>query len=365
MGIETIQQHMECLLKEMVDQGKERGAQLAVYYRGELIVNAWAGVADIHTGRAVARDTLFPVFSVTKGIAATVIHLLAERHKLDYDMKISEVWPEFRANSKDGCTIRHVLNHTSGIPQMPAGLDAGALTDWSKMTDEISKLAPLWPPGEHMEYHAITFGWIIGEFARRVEGRTFAEIVQEDICRPLGITDLYVGIPETVEPRVAVLEEPEVDCLNVDLNETSPIPSWIWPLSEWMNGSEARRACVPASNGIMSAHAIARHYAALIPGGVDGVELLPPARVKMATEQFRLKDGTNTGRSLGYHNGAVDPVLGSRPTVFGHGGYGGSIGFADPDNALAVGYTHNLLLNNASAREAIIGQLKSKLDILD
>lgn len=360
--MKNIQQHIQKVMDHAVDMGWERGLQLAVYHHGELIVDAWSGIADHLTGRAVEGTTLFPVFSTTKGIVATLIHMLAECNKLNYDMSICEIWPEFAANGKANCTIRHALNHTSGIPHMPEGLEFADVDDWDLMCAEVAKLTPQWPPGEHMEYHAITFGYILGEVARRVDGRPFPQIMQEDICQPLGITDMFVGIPDEVEPRVAILEEPEFDLSNVVTSGLQAIPAWLWPLHEWMNRSDARRACVPASNGIMTAKAIARHYAALLPGGVDGIELLPQSRIKRATAPLITKDGITHTMSMGYNTGSADSIMGNSSSSFGHGGYGGSIAFADPENHLAVGLANNLY-SPKSAIYSIIAELKRSLNI--
>ncbi|MDF2921300.1 MAG: class beta-lactamase-related serine hydrolase [Paenibacillaceae bacterium] len=368
--MKNIEHHMQRFLERLVDQGKERGVQLSVYYRGELIVDACAGTADSRDGKPVAATTLFPVFSVTKGLVATVVHLLAEEGRLNYDRRICEIWPEFGANGKERVTIRHALTHTMGIPGMPDGTSLMDAADWSRMCSAVARMTPDWVPGERMEYHARTFGWVLGEVIRRIAGRPFPQVMREKICLPLGIEeDMYAGIPDEAEPRIAILEEPgreesAADSLPAPVPEArllSPEPRSI-PLFAWMNTPEARRACVPSTNGIMTAQAIARHYAALLPGGVDGIELLPPSRVATATVPLQLQDGVPVNMSLGYRLGASESPMGSRPSVFGHGGYGGSIAFADRDCQLAVGLVHNRLSDNGATKE-IIHELKRKLDI--
>lgn len=235
-----IQQSLQTLLEQKVEDGSERSVQLAIYYRGELIVDAYAGIADQERGTPVDGDTLFPVFSTTKGVAATIIHLIAERGQLDYDMKICEIWPEFSVNGKAESTIGHALYHTTGIPHMPEGIGFADVCDWDKMCEEIARLTPQWPPGEHLEYHAITYGWILGEIARRVDGRAFSQILKEDICDLLGIKDMYVGISDEVEDRVAVLEEPNFVASGVTGGLQS-VPAWICPLHEWMNEYALRK----------------------------------------------------------------------------------------------------------------------------
>ncbi len=360
--MKNVQREIQKRLDESVKEGKERGIQVAVYFKGELLVDAWAGTADAEKGKPVDGDTLFPVFSTTKGIAATVIHILAGQGKLDYEAKVADYWPEFGVNGKEGITLRQVLNHTAGLQNMPLGVSGEDLLDWDKMCKAIAKLRPVYEPGTKMEYHAITFSWLVGEVARRVDGRAFSKIMEDEICRPLKIKDMYVGITAKAESRVAILEEPAFNRDMLKVLEPHPIPAWICPLHAWMNKPDGRRSCVPASSGIMSARAIARHYAALLPGGVDGIELLAPERVKEAARRQKLKDNTIINRGLGYSLGERKSTMGDRHSAFGHGGYGGSIGFADPKYKFAVGLTKNLFSNN-SVHHGIICEIRRLLDI--
>src|SRR5262249_30235725 len=152
------------------------------------------GLADSATGRKVDGDTLFVVFSCTKGITATVIHQLAERGLLDYDAPVAGYWPEFARNGKGGITVRQLLTHAAGVPQIPESLTPDNMSDWERVCRAVADLTPLWEPGTKIGYHAVTYGWILGEVARRADGRPFGQIVQEEICRPLGIDSLFVGI---------------------------------------------------------------------------------------------------------------------------------------------------------------------------
>src|SRR5579871_3955001 len=179
-----IQARVQAALDDLVASGVEAGLQVAAYLGEELIVDAWAGVADSSTGRLVDGDTLFTVFSTTKGITATVIHLLADRQLLDYDQPVAAYWPEFAAHGKQRITLRHVLTHTAGVPHMPAGAGPAEICDWAWVCREIAALTPLWEPGTRAGYHALTYGWILGEVARRVDGRTIARIVQDEIAAP-------------------------------------------------------------------------------------------------------------------------------------------------------------------------------------
>jgi CubicO group peptidase (beta-lactamase class C family) len=350
---------VQALLDELVSDGQELGLQAVAYLNGELVIDAAAGVADRATGRPVDGDTLFTVFSTTKGITATCIHLLAERGKLDYDDPIARYWPEFAAHGKDRVTVRDALTHRAGVPQMPADVTPAALGDWDRMCAAIAAQPPLWEPSTQTGYHAYTFGWILGEVLRRIDGRPIAAFVQDEICAPLGVRDIYFGIPGAVEGRVATLEnapppegapQPPADALIF-----RAIPPAVGTTGAVFNRPDVRRAVIPAGGGIMSARAVARHYAALI-GEVDGVRLLPPERVAIATAlQTDAQDlvlGLPTRKGLGYFLGGPRSPMSERLTSFGHPGAGGSIGFADPEYGLAVGFTKNMLRTSLDPTQA-------------
>jgi CubicO group peptidase (beta-lactamase class C family) len=338
---------IQALLDDLVASGEERGLQVAVYHRGDLVVDAWAGMADAATDTSVTPDTLFTVYSVSKGITATAIHILAEQGKLAYDDPIAKHWPEFATSGKAGTLVRHALSHLAGVPQLPPGTTGDDVLDWSAMCDRIAALTPLWPPGETLCYHALTYGWILGGLAERADGRPFARIVEEEIAQPLNLNGLYFGVPACELDRVATLEELPV------LRDAEPgaIPDVAPPGSisdAQMNRPEIRQACLPAYGLCTTARSLARVYASLIGDGVDQVRLLPSDRVRRATtlevDGLDASDGSPSRFALGYGLGGPDSSMGPRPSAFGHGGYGGAYGYADPDFGLAVGLTKNRLV---------------------
>jgi CubicO group peptidase (beta-lactamase class C family) len=344
---ERANQRMRGVLEQMVASGAELGLQLAVYRDGKLVVDTWAGVADRRSGRVVDGDSLFTVFSTGKGIVATCIHMLAERGKLEYDAPIARYWPEFAQNGKGTTTVRDALTHRVGVPLMPPNATPADLCDWDRICAYLAAEAPVWTPGTQSGYHAYTYGWLLGEILRRVDGRPIARFVAEELCQPIGAPDFYFGIPDAVEPRVATLE------WVIDPPEVVPEPGSLaerqipFGSLDWFNRPDVRRASIPGAGGITSARWLARKYAALI-GPIDGVRLLSQSQLEVATTlQYEGVDAINqtaARRALGYTLGGLPHApTGTRTTAFGHLGAGGSLGYADPERGLAVGFTKTLL----------------------
>ncbi len=218
------QGRIQAVLEQLVSEGREVGLQVAAYLDGELVVDAWAGAADRATGHDVDGDSLFPLHSCGKGVTATAIHLLADRGLFEYDMPVATVWPEFACHGKQRVTLRQVLNHSAGVPHLPADTTPGDLCDWDRMCAVIAESAPLWEAGTRVGYHALTYGYILGEAVRRADGRTVDQVVRDEITGPLGIADsLIYGIAESMAPRVAVVVDDAPE------NPTCPELRRRWP----------------------------------------------------------------------------------------------------------------------------------------
>ncbi|HEX8032209.1 MAG TPA: serine hydrolase domain-containing protein [Ktedonobacterales bacterium] len=345
------QAKVQTLLDDLTRRDRETGMQVAAYLGGKLVIDAWSGVANPQAHQPVAADTLFLAFSCAKGITATVIHQLVEAGKLDYDTPVAHYWPAFAANGKETVTVRHVLAHQEGIPQMPRRITIEELCDWDAMVHMVEGLKPIWRPGTKTGYHGFTYGVILGELAQRVDPRPFARIVQDDICRPLGIDDLTLGVSDAVASRVALIGGQRAPFLLLPpcFLVKQSIPSGVEPGPKW-NSPAIRHAVLPAGNLFTTARSLARHYAALIGDGVDGVRLLPPERVRIATALAtdgpdQIFFGARIPKALGYwlggdENGS-DNAFGTRCNTFGHTGSGSMIGFADPEYQFAFALVKN------------------------
>lgn len=361
-----IQAKVQDLLNRVVAEGRETGVQVAAYHRGRFVVDAWAGVANRETGQRVDAHTLFPVFSTTKGLAATIAHRLAERGFFSYEDPVTKYWPAFGQVGKDSITVRHALSHSSGMPHMNADISLEVLHDWDAACASYATMAPLYPAGSKIEYHAVTFSWIVGEVLCRAAKKSIGELFAREICTPLGLRDSFVGLPAEEDARVAILYSEPTQPFSANAQGAYTIPHCMYPLHEWMNSLGARRCCLPSSNGIANARDIAKHYAALLPGGVDGVALLAPETLRAATtlqNSMGVPEDKLPGRfGLGYQVGGKDGMLGKRASAFGHGGYGGSIGLADPETGFALGLTKNYY-GKSPAHGEIVSAVREALGI--
>ncbi|MDX3457142.1 serine hydrolase [Streptomyces sp. ME02-8801-2C] len=330
----------------------EKGIAVAAYHRGELIVDAVAGVADTEKGTPADERTLFPVFSVTKGVTATAVHLQAERGLIDLQAPIAHYWPEFGANGKDTVTVEQALSHRAGIPQMPDGVTPDLMADWDWMTRRIGQFTPIHEPGTANAYHVLVWGWVLGEVVRRTDParRPFDRFVAEEICAPLGVTDFHLGVPDADLPRVATLYGGN-DFSIVDEHNISPRA--VFPGSEVHNQRTVLQTVDPGAGAVATARAVARIFAMLAEGGeLDGVRLLSRERVATFTRPRAGADdpdkvltipvwfGAN-GFWLGGEEGASDPLVGDHRDVVYSPGAGGSLAWADLRDRLAVAICHN------------------------
>ncbi len=191
------------LLEELRAEGSEDGVQVCCYLDGVPVIDVWAGLADRETARMVDGDSVFTIFSATKGVSGTCMHILADRGMLDYDRPLQEIWPGFGAHGKETATIRHAMLHQIGIPYLPDGVTPDQLCDWEYMCRAFAEMTPLWAPGSRTGYHSLNYNYFAGQIVKGIDGRTIRDFLQDEICRPLGIDGLFLGIPDDVEARVA------------------------------------------------------------------------------------------------------------------------------------------------------------------
>jgi CubicO group peptidase (beta-lactamase class C family) len=355
--------------KNLAERG-EVGASVCVMLDGEPVVDLWGGVADRGRGRAWERDTVSVVFSTTKGVTSLCAHMLLDRGKLDLAAPVSAYWPGYARRGKENTTVGMVLSHRAGVPLIASRLAEGAFLDWDGMIATIEAEEPFWEPGTRHGYHAITYGWLAGELVRRASGQSLGTFVRDEIAGPLGL-DLWLGLPEEIEPRVAPMaysaQQPgDVQSRLVVVATTqpdSPQALMLGNTGNYMfgveNGYDSRAghaAELGATGAVTNARALAGMYAPLACGGTaNGVTLVGPGQLpRMATTVSAGPDPmllANSRFTYGFvpsidnrHDpaGARDSMILSAD-AFGHPGLGGGVGFASPANRMSFGYTMNAM----------------------
>ena len=332
------------------DTRSEVGAALCVYVNGHPVVDLWGGLADKTSGRRWEPDTVVLVYSSTKGVTSVCANLLIERGAIDPAAPVAQYWPEFAAAGKGAITVAQLMSHQAGLPLVEGDFALAETLAWDPMVRALAAQEPIWVPGTRHGYHMRTFGWLVGEVVRRVDGRTVGAFWREEIADPLGL-DFWIGLPEAVEPRVARLVLPERD-LGALLEKYAgesllarvfSNPAGLFGYNEMWNTRPLHAAELPSSNGVGDARSLARMYASCI-GDVDGVRTLRPETVAAATaEQACGPDEvlmTETCFGLGFMLGTSFGAA-NRASAFGHAGAGGSLAFADPEAGIGFGYVMN------------------------
>ncbi len=332
------------------------GAAAAVYHRGEKVVDIWSGTRDRERRLPWLQDTVSMSFSTTKGVVATAAHRLADRGELDVDAPVAEYWPEFKAAGKEDVRVANLLDHSAGLHMLRGVVpDAATLLDWDATTSALAATAPAYPPGTRHGYHAVTYGYLVGEVLRRITGLSVHDVIQREIATPLDLDGLSIGAPGEMRDRLATL-------LTVwpDADRAQKVVGWLdragigrHSLDAFMvdgfdtviEDESIYDAEMPAANGCFTARSLARMYSVLAAGGVDeqGRTFISPETLARAT---RVR---TTARDvvihfpmrwrLGYHMAATG--RGVLPRGFGHFGLGGSGAWADPDLGLSVAMTCN------------------------
>ena len=358
------------VLRRQIPAAKERtepgGAALCVWHRGEPVVDCWGGTRD-EAGTPWASDTVSLSYSTTKGVTATLLHVLAERGLVDYEAPVREYWPEFAAGGKSEISVAQLLCHEAGLYHIRHMIDdARAMLDWETMVHALEAAEPRHTPGTAHGYHAFTFGWLIGEIVQRVTGKRFAEVLARELAAPLELDGLFIGLPADQLHRrarqipVRRRRERPADVLYeragwlsrgmrlaripYDPQEaaTALMPSGIEHVD--FNDDAFASASVPAANGMFTARALGKLYAMLAAGGeLEGVRLLSEDRVELLQEPRNRGIGRVIPYAmrwrLGYHR--VNTIRARVARGMGHSGYGGSGGWADPDRELAVALVLN------------------------
>ncbi|OBY92918.1 EstA family serine hydrolase [Pseudomonas sp. AU11447] len=340
----------------LFEDPQERGAALCVQVGGETVVDLWAGSAGKEPGQDWQADTLLNLFSCTKTFAAVAALQLVGEGRLDLDAPVARYWPEFEQAGKQGITVRQLLCHRAGLPAIREPLAPEALYDWDTMTAALAGETPWWTPGAEHGYAPITYGWLIGEVIRRVDGREPGAAIVERTAKPLGL-DFHIGLDDAEFHRVAhiargkgnlgdaaaqrLLRTMMTDAAALSTRAFTNPPSVLTST----NKPEWRRMSQPAANGHGNARSLAGFYDGLLQGKLlDEALLAELTREHAVGEDRTLLTCTRFGLGCMLDQPNVaNATYGLGPQAFGHPGAGGSIGFADPERELAFGFVVNTL----------------------
>ncbi|HEY8985004.1 MAG TPA: serine hydrolase domain-containing protein [Streptomyces sp.] len=324
-------------------------------YEGQLC--AWADgrrVVDLWAGEGASADSLFGVFSSTKGAAHLVVALLVQDGTLELDRRVTYYWPEFGAEGKGQLTLRDLITHRAGVVGLDAGFSEAELADDRLMAERLADQRPFWRPGTAFGYHALVIGALTGEVVRRATGRSLQEVFEDRVRAPYGL-DFFLGLPQALEPRFRSVQpmlptpeqQAELDSAphdphslaSVAFNTHVPEPG---DLVSYAN-SRAVRAKGPASaGGVASARGLAGMYAAVISEVDERPPLLKPDTIaevgQIHSTGYDLVARTHHSFGLGFQATADShyPFLGAG--TFGHSGAAGSQAFADPRAGFTYGY---------------------------
>ena len=353
------------IFEQNLASGMDLGAAVCFTLDGETVVDLWGGYVDLERTLEWQPDTIVSTASTTKGMTSICAHQLVEQGRLDLDAPVALYWPEFAAGGKERLRVRWLLSHQAGLPAVSKPLPEGALFDWDVMTSALADQKPWWEPGTKHGYHALTFGYLVGELIRRVSGKRVGTYFREHVAGPLE-ADFHIGLSPDEEARVSdihgspipgpdelpqfLMEGPFGDFLR-EMEDPSTMTGAAFRNpkleADAMNSHAWRAAEIPAGNGHGTARALARIYGALARGGeVDGFRILEKETIERAIEeQANGPDAVLGGLPMRFGLGFMlrqDLIpLSPNPRAFGHPGAGGSIGMADPDAKVGFGYVLN------------------------
>ncbi len=365
-------------LSKAIKSGFDTGAAVAIEYQGEMVVNLWGGYKDRQKTQPWLEDTIVNVFSTTKAVTATCILQLIERGKLDLNAPVSDYWPEYGCNGKEATKVSDFLCHRAAMHGFQGEFPEFDYRDWDNWTETLAAQAPFRAPGTTQSYHALTYGWLVGELIRRVDGRSVGAYFREEIAEPLSL-DFHIGLDDAAISRCGdILVDPQPKPWA--LMALTVVPDLLLPAqlrhvkkflrmgdtkvafsskarlpdTSEMNTQEWRKAEIPSANGHGTATALAKLFGVLSTGGArDGHKIIDPATLKLGTTP--LSEGPDTvilgapiRFGVGYDLGLGTTTLRSSPhpsRLFGHSGIGGAVAFGDPDLGLGYGFICNRMHN--------------------
>ena len=317
------------------------GAAAALVVDGELVVDLWAGTVAPGEAPPWQTDTLANIWSTTKGVTAICFAMLATRGQIDYERAVAEYWPEFAANGKGAVTVAQLLSHQAGLCGFRRPARVEDFYDAHKAAKELAAMEPFWQPGSNAGYHAITIGLLATALFEKVEGRSLRQFVADELAD----YDISIGLPAIRAHRAATMIAPPhmgTEALMTELTQPQMAALANPPLDPLLPNDPAWRAAeIPSANGFATARGLAQLYGELARGGGN---LVSPDVLRTATQvRYDALDavlGVPARWAAGFLRN-VSGIYGESEAAYGHGGWGGSFAFADPDRRIGFAYTMN------------------------
>lgn len=347
-GFEPVQEAFEANFAE----DTELGAGFAAYLDGAQIIDLRGGFADRKKERVWDERTVVPIYSTTKPIAAVTLAHVIDALPAGYETPVADLWPEFAANGKDEITIAELVSHQAGLPGFVEPIDPALWLDPDACAAALAPLPPMWGPGTAHGYHPLTWGYLIGEIVRRIDGRSLGTVLREDIVGPADI-DFQIGTPASDHHRVAEIMRPRA---LPDLGEINDATRAAF-LTKWASpdrgGAIWREIEIPSANGIGTAVAVAQLYGIYAHGGMLGGGRVVSEPAFDALTQSRVKGQDLvlpyiTEFAAGVMRNNIG-LYGPNPETLCHSGWGGSLALGDPDRHLSAAYVMNRQSNSLQA----------------
>jgi CubicO group peptidase (beta-lactamase class C family) len=335
------------IFERQVADGLHPGAQLVVLRRGQVALDRAVGVANIKSGLPVTAETPFLCFSVTKPFTGLCIHQMIEQGRVSLDARVADYWPAFGCKGKQEVTIRQVFLHQAGIPSRGMRKQLLFWPSWRLITGSVARLEAEFAPGSKTAYHALNYGFVLGEVLRRVSGVAVRAYMQRELFVPLGMSNSWLGLPRAQRKRAA-----GVYCGDPGQQDIVRV----------MNVGFMRGAVVPAATLNSTARDIARFYQMVLNEGVyAGRRFVKPETLRAAltpgNESYDEYIGAVMRWGYGFHIGGLqrpdEPEgsgmgYGASLDSFGHFGQNSVMAWADRREQLVVVLTTNRLLNGTA-----------------
>ena len=358
---------LEKYLEKTVKTKFELGVALSVEIEGEKVIDIWGGFQDAERQIDWKEDTLCNTFSVSKAMTTVCLLKLIEDEKIKLNERISSYWPEYGVNGKEETTVFHFLTHRAGMFGFQDKLPINDWENWDLFTSLLEQQEPFYKPGEVQGYHALTFGYLVGELIRRVDGRTVGTFFKEEIGDPYEV-DFIIGLSDEDIER----------CANIVISGgRSPLlfkaalkmPEWLLPKKirpiiknikegdfkkaffsigddDAVNQKSWRKAEIPAANGHATSRGIAKFYSLLANDSEDNflsIETIENASKIQSSGPDKVLLNMPIKFGLGFMVDNPYSPLGYNPNAFGHSGVGGAVGFADKEKRIGFGFIKNYM----------------------